>query len=111
MEALFILLLRDKKDEIVTVGQGSGCLWEGNDASSSGCLSLWLSNRPCKTATGLLLCLRGSSREKKELGCAGWALTPSSPFPVETLENGDQEDWELYYKKPKSKQCVACTSL
>lgn len=41
VEGLFILLLGDEKDEIVTAGQGSECLWEGSDASS-GCLSLWL---------------------------------------------------------------------
>lgn len=39
---------------------------------------------PCKPSIILLPRLRGSSREKKELGCAGWALTPSLCFPVET---------------------------
>lgn len=46
VEGLFILLPRDEKDEIVTGVQGSGSLWEGSDASSSGCLSLWLKYHP-----------------------------------------------------------------
>lgn len=111
MEGLFILLLRDEKDEIVTGVQGSGSLWEGSDASSSGCLKSVaevLSLKACYSS--LAMPERVFKGEKRTWLCRLGTDTLIA-FSCGDLENNDQEDWRLYFKKPEPKLCVSCTPL
>lgn len=90
----------------------SGGLWQGNVASSNGCLTLWIKDLLFESllhfSSHARDCLGGM---KRQLRCAGWAPSLSSHFPVESWETMTEKisktgDSALRNQSPNSVQPV-----